>query len=132
MLILKDNNRSLYLVALVVLLTRIPFIFSGFGAEEDAWGLILTARNISLTGIYEVSRMPGHPVQELLLSLIYKLPSWFLNLLTAIISTIGVLFFMFSLRAWSQESRGPGLWARLHFKCVYTHMFVTTQTTHLL
>lgn len=100
MLILKDNNKSLYLVSLVVLLTRIPFIFSGFGSEEDAWGLILTARNISLTGIYEVSRMPGHPVQELLLSLIYMLPSWFLNLLTAIISTLGVLFFMFTLREW--------------------------------
>ncbi len=97
----QENNKSLILVALVIFISRIPFLFSGYGSEEDAWGLILVARNISLTGIYEVSRLPGHPVQEYLLSLVWNFPSWLLNLFTAIISSIGVLFFMFTLRLWN-------------------------------
>lgn len=101
MVLSQENNKSLYLVALVIFLTRIPFLFSGFGAEEDAWGLILTAYNISSTGIYEVSRMPGHPVQELLLSQIASLPSWMLNMITALISSAGCLFFMLTLRLWN-------------------------------
>lgn len=94
----QENNKSLILVTLVILISRIPFLFSGYGSEEDAWGLILTARNISLTGVYEVSRLPGHPVQELLLAQIWELPSWLLNLITAIVSSIGILFFMLTLR----------------------------------
>jgi len=101
MILRKENNKSLVLVALVILISRIPFLFSGYGSEEDAWGLILVARNISLTGIYEVSRLPGHPVQEYLLSLMWDYPSWVLNLLTAIVSSIGVLFFMLTLRLWN-------------------------------
>lgn len=98
MLAVKDDSRALLLVTGIVFLSRIPFIFAGYGSEEDAWGLILIARNISLSGIYEVSRMPGHPVQEYLLSLIWDWPAWSLNLLTAIVSSIGVFFFMKSLQ----------------------------------
>ena len=104
---LQENNRSLYLVALAIFLSRIPFLFSGFGSEEDAYGLILTARNISLTGLYEVSRMPGHPLQELLLAMLWELPPWVLNLMTATVSTTGVLFFMFTLRLWNIRSVIP-------------------------
>ncbi|HMT30602.1 MAG TPA: hypothetical protein PKD91_15100, partial [Bacteroidia bacterium] len=107
MVLSQENNKSLYLVVLVILLSRIPFIFSGFGSEEDAWGLILVARNISLSGIYEVSRMPGHPLQELLLSQLWHLPSWVLNLLTALVSSIGVLFFMLTLRIWKIQNVIP-------------------------
>ena len=53
MLLNREDNKSLLVVAFVVLLTRIPFLFAGFGSEEDAWGLILIARNINLSGIYE-------------------------------------------------------------------------------
>jgi hypothetical protein len=97
MILNREDNKSLLVVAFVVLLTRIPFLFAGFGSEEDAWGLILVARNINLSGIYEVSRMPGHPVQEYLLSLIWHWPVWLLNFLTAIVSSLGVFFFMKTL-----------------------------------
>ncbi len=96
---MQENNKTLFLVAFAVLLTRIPFIFTGYGSEEDAWGLILVARNINLSGIYEVSRMPGHPVQEYLLSFLWKNPAWLLNFLTAIVSSAGVFFFMKALKA---------------------------------
>lgn len=95
---LQPNNKTLLLVAFVVFLTRIPFLFAGYGAEEDAWGLILVARNINLSGIYEVSRMPGHPVQEYMLSFLWNSYAWILNLFTAFVSSCGVFFFMKALK----------------------------------
>ncbi len=95
-----SSNVSIFFSLLVVFLSRLFFINQGFGSEEDAWGLILTARSIAQSGVYEVSRMPGHPLQEWLLSLIWYWPAWLLNLLTAIASTAGILFFMLALRRW--------------------------------
>ena len=95
---LPQSKYSLPLLLAIIFLSRIPFIFSGYGSEEDAWGLILTARNISATGVYEVSRLPGHPVQELLLSLIWQWPAWLLNLVTVLISTAGIAAFMLALK----------------------------------
>lgn len=82
----------------IIFLSRIPFIFSGYGSEEDAWGLILIARNIAATGVYEVSRLPGHPVQELLLTLIWQWPAWLLNLLTVLFSIAGIAAFVLALK----------------------------------
>ena len=47
-----------------------------------------------------MSRFPGYPVQELVTSLFYNGYAWRLNLLTAIISTIGILFFALTLKTW--------------------------------
>lgn len=93
-----QSKYSLPLLLAIIFLSRIPFIFSGYGSEEDAWGLILIARNIAATGVYEVSRLPGHPVQELLLTLIWQWPSWLLNLLTVLFSTAGIAAFMLALK----------------------------------
>jgi hypothetical protein len=65
------------------LLLRIPFLFEGYGVEEDSWGHVLNAAQMADTGIYEISRLPGHPLYEALLlilwnihsPLIYNLPS---------------------------------------------------------
>lgn len=119
----SDGNRNLLLAVVVIFLSRIPFLFSGYGSEEDAWGLILVARNIDLTGIYEVSRMPGHPVQELLLSQLWQLPSWALNLLTAIVSTMGVYYFMLSLRSWGISNYIPA-----GFMLAFTPIFFINST----
>lgn len=62
-------RQRLLLTGLVILITRIPFLFDGFGSEEDAWALPMVAQRIAETGIYEVSRLPGHPVQEITYSL---------------------------------------------------------------
>jgi hypothetical protein len=53
---------------LIVLLSRIPFLYAGYGIEEDSWGIALAAFHTHLSGIYEPSRLPGHPVQELVYS----------------------------------------------------------------
>lgn len=90
------NNpfRNLLLFGLFILLTRVPFLFDGFGSEEDAWAMHLVAERIGTTGIYEVSRLPGHPVQELIYASCWKMGPLFYNLLTAIISTIGIIVFV--------------------------------------
>jgi len=80
--------------ALLILLTRIPFIFSGFGTDEDSWGIALTALNINHLHEYEVSRFPGFPVHEIISALFISGGAVVLNLLTAVMSALAVLFFV--------------------------------------
>jgi hypothetical protein len=87
-------HRHLIFFGLFIFLTRVPLFFDGFGSEEDAWAMQLVTERIGTTGIYEVSRLPGHPVQELVYSSCWSLGSVFFNLLTAIISSIGILAFV--------------------------------------
>lgn len=60
------------LVALGALLT-LPFWGWGPGAEEDAWGHIMTLAEWEQKGVYVPSRPPGHPVFE---ALTYPLYRW--------------------------------------------------------
>lgn len=85
---------------MAIFVSRLPFLSQGYGLDGDSWSVAITARNISQTGIYEVSRFPGYPVQEFICSLFYNGYAWRLNLLTALISTIGILFFALTLKTW--------------------------------
>lgn len=91
-------RHRLLLTGLVILLSRIPFLFDGFGSEEDAWALPMVAERIAETGTYEVSRLPGHPVQEITYSLMYDAGPVMYNLITALLSTTGLLAFAMMLR----------------------------------
>ncbi|MFM2156037.1 MAG: hypothetical protein RL516_786 [Bacteroidota bacterium] len=82
------------LFTLLIALTRIPFLFFGYGSEEDAWALPLVAERIANTGIYEVSRLPGHPFQEIIYTLIWNAGPVVYNLLTLIISSFGIYYFI--------------------------------------
>jgi hypothetical protein len=84
--------------AFLILLTRIPFLYDGYGIDSDAWSLAITAKNISETHQYEVSRFPGYPFQEIVSALSYTGNYFSLNFLTALISTIGILYFALFLR----------------------------------
>ena len=95
---MNSFRQQLLLTGLMILLTRIPFIFDGFGSEEDAWALPVVAERIAETGIYEVSRLPGHPVQELSYSLMYDAGAVMYNLVTVLLSTAGLLAFAVMLR----------------------------------
>ena len=91
----KSQGLQSFLVFLVAFLSKIPFLFAGFGREEDAWSQALNARNIAESGIYEVSRLPGHPVYELLLAFLWPLNHtyWFFNGLTALATALSVFVF---------------------------------------
>ena len=94
----KTSYRSLILVSIIIFITRLPFIFNGVGGEEDAWGTYLVTLGIANSGIYEYSRLPGHPIQELIYALSSNYGFVAYNLLTVLISTTGIFFFMLSLR----------------------------------
>lgn len=96
----KTDSFKLWLFALAIFLSRLPFLSQGYGLDGDSWSVAIIARNIAHTGQYEVSRFPGYPVQEYICSLFYNGYAWRLNLLTAIISTIGILFFALTLKTW--------------------------------
>lgn len=96
----KSDSFKFWLFALAIFLSRLPFLSQGYGLDGDSWSVAIVARNIATTGVYEVSRYPGYPVQEFICSLFYNGTAWRLNLLTAIISTIGILFFALTLKTW--------------------------------
>ncbi|MFI5163825.1 MAG: ArnT family glycosyltransferase [Bacteroidia bacterium] len=96
--LLNRNFSELVFLFLTVLISRIPFLFAGFGSEEDSWLLPLTAKNIALSGQYELSRAPGHPLQEIIYSCMWNSVPFYYNLLSAVMSVIAVLFFALSLK----------------------------------
>ncbi|MES2836514.1 MAG: hypothetical protein V4667_03245 [Bacteroidota bacterium] len=69
---------------LILLGITLPFLFLGYGVEEDSWGTALAAFNAHTTGIYEVSRFPGHPFQEIIYALLWNDSPFLFNFLTAI------------------------------------------------
>ncbi len=97
--IFGHDNFRFALFTLCVLLSRVPFLADGYGLDGDSWSVALSAKLLHDTGTYEVSRLPGYPVQEWLSSLVIVGGPFMVNLLTAIISTLGVIFFFLSLRA---------------------------------
>jgi hypothetical protein len=83
---------------LLIFLSRLPFLSAGYGSEEDAAGMVMTARHIAQSGVYEYSRLPGHPVSEMLYACISGSGPLYMNLVTAAISTAGIVFFMLALK----------------------------------
>ena len=76
------------------LLVRLPFLFADYGVEEDSWGHVLNAALMNETGIYEVSRLPGHPLYEALLFIMWNVHSPFLyNLPSALAGAGSVVVF---------------------------------------
>ena len=83
----------------LVLLTRLPWISAGYGADPDAYRVVNAARQILRTGDYVASRMPGYPVYEYLTALTTVSKSAVLsNGLTAVLSCVAAVFFALILR----------------------------------
>ncbi|MEO6901956.1 MAG: hypothetical protein ABI315_02255 [Bacteroidia bacterium] len=92
------NYYSLILLFVIIFISRLPFLSAGYGVEEDSWGIALEAFNSNISGSYEPSRLPGHPVQELVFSAIWGVGPIVFNGLCALFSAIGVLFFALILK----------------------------------
>lgn len=84
--------------ALIVFLSRIPFLFTGFGMDGDSWAVAVAAKSFLNTGVYEVSRFPGYPVHELISSVVSWGGYFAANLLTTIVSTLGFIAFALILK----------------------------------
>ncbi len=88
------KNGYQFLLFAIAFALRLPFLFYGYGVEEDSWGHVLNAAIMTETGVYEISRLPGHPLFEALLLILYKVHSPFLyNLPAAIAGAYSVSVF---------------------------------------
>lgn len=94
---LNEKTQLLILVALTTF-TRLPFIFDGYGVEEDSWGLVVNSYEMKKYGGYSASRFPGHPLQEYVYRLIYDQPAWVYNFFSLLASVVAVAFFFKALR----------------------------------
>ena len=83
---------------IIVFISRIPFLSTGYGVEEDSWGIALAAFHTKFSGIYEPSRFPGHPVQELIYSAFWGYGPILFNGLCAFFSAVGVVFLALILK----------------------------------
>jgi len=93
------RERSLLIIlGLITLLSRLPFLFAGYGSEDDSWGLVLNAQKMAESGEYSFSRLPGHPVQEYVLMLMPDAGPVWMNLLSALFGVLAVLAFAQILR----------------------------------
>lgn len=101
---------QLPLLLLITFVTRLFFIFDGYGVEEDSWGLVVNSFEMHETGHYVASRFPGHPLQEYLYSFIYDSPAWVYNSFSLLMSLIAVAFFYLALK---KMQLSTAFWAAL-------------------
>jgi hypothetical protein len=78
----------LFLLCLVVLISRLPFLDAGYGVEEDSWGIAVAAYHTNLYGVMEASRLPGHPVNEFIYSVFWGYGPWLFNFFSALCSVV--------------------------------------------
>jgi|GEM_PF-2013276 len=60
--------RWLSLILGAVVLTRLPFLWMGYGADADSWLAANAAASLLHTGTYFPSRLPGFPLHEIISS----------------------------------------------------------------
>jgi hypothetical protein len=94
----KEFNKYL-LFAVLIFLSRIPFMHYGYGLDGDSWSVAISAKHFFNTGEYIPSRLPGYPVHEFLCSLVSPLGAFGMNMISAIFTTIAVTTFALVLRA---------------------------------
>lgn len=107
---LISERIQLPLLLLITLVTRLLFIFDGYGVEEDSWGLVVNSFEMHGSGHYVASRFPGHPFQEYLYSYIYNAPAWAYNSLSVLMSMAAVGFFYLALK---KMQLSTAFWAAL-------------------
>lgn len=84
------------MIIIIVVLSRLPFIFNSLGTDLDAWREVYTGKVLHEDHIYNVSRFPGYPFPEFLYSLVYDYPFWVINLLS-VLFTAGCCLYLFKI-----------------------------------
>jgi hypothetical protein len=95
---LAAERWRLIVAALLVLLTRLPWIWHGYGSDPDGYRVVATARALLHGGAYEPSRLPGYPGYEFLSVLTADGPPWTSNLVTALFSVAAFVLLALLLR----------------------------------
>ena len=86
------SNRFISFLLFAVVITRIPYLMSGYGSDPDAWLVASSASTLWQTGQYFPSRLPGYPLYEVLMAPMIALGGSFLsNTLTLLITLVTIL-----------------------------------------
>jgi hypothetical protein len=119
----QKKNLSFVFLFAIVFISRFPFLSAGYGVEEDSWGIALEAFNTWRTGLYEPSRLPGHPFQEFIYSALWGSGPVVYNGLCAFFSAIGVVFFALILKRLTFNS-----WFLAAFAFAFTPVYYISST----
>jgi hypothetical protein len=119
---MKSTKAALLLLTAIIILSRIFFLNAGFGSEEDAWGVALTAKHIAQSGEYEASRLPGHPLQELFYASLWNKTNAFgMNAITALFSVLASIYFYLILKKLNFEQPFLATLALAFTPIIYIH-----------
>lgn len=86
-------KNNLFLLLILSTIVRIPFIFNNYGHEEDSWGIVVAVWQSIETGIYEPSRLPGHPVAEAMYLIAPYAGPFFYNTVSLMFSIVAIGYF---------------------------------------
>jgi hypothetical protein len=101
------ERRMAILLAGLFLLARVPWLWTGYGAETDSYRVALSGLHLWKSGEYLPSRLPGYPVHDLLMSPLVRFGGSFATLsATALASLAGVFLFARIARELDQAHRG--------------------------
>lgn len=95
---MNQQNKHIFFLVIIIFLSRLPFLSAGYGAEEDSWGIALAAHNTKTTGVFEVSRFPGHPFQELIYSALWGIGPFGYNVLSTVFCVFASVFLFLILK----------------------------------
>ncbi len=97
--------KGFFVLLILVILSRIPFLLIGFGADGDAWRIADTAVRLWNEGTYAISRAPGFPVYELISAPLIGLGGSFIsNAATLLVFLISLLVLKRILELWQVPS----------------------------
>ena len=97
---------QIFILTIIYLISRIPFLNLGFGVDPDAWRIANSAFDLNNFLIYNTSRFPGYPLPEYANSLLINYGWVATNSLTMIISLIAILMFAKILKEIEVENKG--------------------------
>ncbi|MGI8554464.1 MAG: glycosyltransferase 87 family protein [Dehalococcoidia bacterium] len=86
------RRRPVFLLVALFLMVRLPWLWTGYGAETDAYRVALSALHLFRDGEYLPSRLPGYPVHEFLMAPLVQIAgSVATNAATALAALVGML-----------------------------------------
>ncbi len=61
------RHHAILTILVVAAAARVPFLWHGFGAHPDEWAVIRSGLDVWQTGQYYISRLPGYPLNEIMM-----------------------------------------------------------------
>lgn len=107
---LVKASQSVRIIQLIILFLKLPFLFIGYGPEEDAWGHVLNIIEMYDQGHYIISRLPGHPAYEAIMFFFFPLLKYpyIINGLSALAGAFAI--FEFYRLALALRAEYPVFW----------------------